>query len=68
MLDVVHRLEPKPGRVYNHERNIYIEPDVYVREVDGDYVIILNDDGLPRLRINRRYARMLEGSRIDPQA
>ncbi len=68
LLDVIHGLEPKPGRVYNHDRNVYIEPDVYVREVDGDYAIILNDDGLPRLRINHRYTRMLEASRVDPQA
>lgn len=68
LLDVIHQLEPKPGRVYNHERNVYIEPDVYVRQVDGEYAIILNDDGLPRLRINHRYTRMLEASRTDPQA
>ena len=68
LLDVIQRLEPKPGRVYNHDRNVYIEPDVYVRELEGEYAIILNDDGLPRLRINQRYTRMLEGSRIDPQA
>jgi RNA polymerase sigma-54 factor len=40
---------------------------VYVRKVDGEYAITLNDDGLPRLRINSRYARMLEGKVVDPQ-
>ncbi|MCP4897962.1 MAG: RNA polymerase factor sigma-54 [bacterium] len=67
LLEVVHRLEPKPGRIYHQERNPYIEPDVYVRKVDGEYTITLNDDGLPRLRINARYARMLEGGEEDPQ-
>ena len=67
VLDVIHRLEPKPGRVYHSERNVYIEPDVYVRKVEGEYVITLNDDGLPRLRISSRYARMLEGDSLDPQ-
>jgi RNA polymerase sigma-54 factor len=67
VLDVVHRLEPKPGRIYRQERNQYIEPDVYVKKVEGEYVITLNDDGLPRLRINSRYARMLEGNGLDPQ-
>jgi RNA polymerase sigma-54 factor len=66
LLDVIHRLEPKPGRQYHREDNAYIEPDVYVRDVDGEYTITLNDDGLPRLRINSRYARMLEGG-LDPQ-
>lgn len=67
ILDVIHRLEPKPGRIYRSERNVYIEPDVYVRKTDGEYLITLNDDGLPRLRINSRYARMLEGATLDPQ-
>jgi len=67
ILEVIHRLEPKPGRIYRSERNIYIEPDVYVRKTDGEYLIALNDDGLPRLRINSRYARMLEGAALDPQ-
>ncbi len=67
VLDVVQRLEPKPGRRYQQERNQYIEPDVYVRKQEGDYSIHLNDDGLPRLRINSRYQRMLEGNSLDPQ-
>jgi RNA polymerase sigma-54 factor len=67
MLEVIHRLEPKPGRAFHQEKNAYIEPDVYVRKVDGEYTITLNDDGLPRLRINSRYARMLEGEVVDPQ-
>lgn len=67
VLDIIHRLEPKPGRIYTQERNQYIEPDVYVRKVDGEYTITLNDDGLPRLRINSRYARMLDGQIADPQ-
>ncbi len=48
--------------------NQYIEPDVYVRKVDDEYTITLNDDGLPRLRINSRYQRMLEGKDLDSQA
>ena len=67
VLDVIQRLEPKPGRMYHQERNQYIEPDVYVRKTDGEYSIHLNDDGLPKLRINSRYARMLEGDSLDPQ-
>lgn len=67
VLDVVQRLEPKPGRMFRQDRNQYIEPDVYVRHVDGEYLISLNDDGMPRLRINSRYARMLNGEGLDPQ-
>jgi RNA polymerase sigma-54 factor len=67
LVEVVHRLEPKPGRIYLQERNQYIEPDVHIRKVDGEYTIHLNDDGLPRLRINSRYARMLENGSADTQ-
>jgi RNA polymerase sigma-54 factor len=67
VIDVIHRLERKPGRAFSTDRNQYIEPDVYVRKVDGEYSITLNDDGLPRLRINSRYAQMLEGGAVDPQ-
>ncbi len=68
VLEVIKGLEPKPGRVFHQERNHYIEPDVYVRKVDDGYAIVLNDDGLPRLRINPGYARMLRAKDIDPQA
>jgi RNA polymerase sigma-54 factor len=67
IVEVIQRLEPKPGRVFHQERNQYIEPDVHIRKVDGEYTIHLNDDGLPKLRINSKYARMLEGASVDPQ-
>jgi len=68
VLDVIQALEVKPGRVFHRVNNQYIEPDVHVRKIEGEYLISLNDDGLPRLRINVRYARMLEGKTLDAQA
>ncbi|MCG6949964.1 MAG: RNA polymerase factor sigma-54 [Acidobacteria bacterium] len=68
ILDVIHGLEMKPGRIFRQDDNQYIEPDVYVRKIDEDYTITLNDDGLPKLRINSRYQRMLEGKNLDPKA
>jgi RNA polymerase sigma-54 factor len=61
-------LELKPGRVFKQSNNQYIEPDVHVEMVEGEYKINLNDDGLPRLRINSRYARMLEAKNLDSKA
>ena len=40
VLEVVQRLEPKPGRIYRQDRNVYIEPDVEVRKVGDEYVIV----------------------------
>jgi RNA polymerase sigma-54 factor len=68
VLDVIQALEFKPGRNFRQDDNQYLEPDVYVKLVDGEYVISLNDDGLPKIRINARYARMLEGRTLDAQA
>jgi RNA polymerase sigma-54 factor len=68
VLDVIQGLELKPGRIFKQADNQYIEPDVHVHMVEGEYKITLNDDGLPRLRINSRYARMLEAKNLDPKA
>jgi RNA polymerase sigma-54 factor len=68
VLDVIQGLELKPGRIFRQDNNQYIEPDVYVRKLEEEYTITLNDDGLPRLRINSRYQRMLEGKDLDPKA
>lgn len=58
-LEIIKRLNPKPGHVYQTEPARYIVPDVSVVK-DGDgYRIVLNDDGLPRLRISRFYRQML---------
>src|SRR5439155_948442 len=38
---------------------IYVEPDVYVHKVGDEYVIVLNEDGMPKLRINGSYRAML---------
>ncbi len=53
------RAEPKPGRLYSHEEGRYITPDVYIYEVDGEYVASLNEDGLPKLKVSNYYKQML---------
>ncbi len=52
-------LEPKPGRAYSHELSAYITPEVLVKRVDGHYVVIMNDDDLPRLRISKQYRSLM---------
>lgn len=59
VVEIVKNLEPKPGRKYSNERTIYVEPDVAVRKIGDEYVIQLNEDGLPKLRISSAYRRML---------
>lgn len=59
VVEVIKSLDPKPGRKYSTERAIYVEPDVYIQKVGDEYVIQLNEDGMPKLRINGSYRQML---------
>ena len=58
---MLSNLEPKPGRQFYDESHNYITPDIYVYKVNGDYVIVLNEDGLPKLRISNVYQNILKG-------
>lgn len=58
-LDWIRKLDPKPGRRYDSSRTIYVEPDVAVVKSDDGYVVVFNDDGLPRLKVSALYRRML---------
>ena len=56
---IIHELEPKPGRPYLTSETNYVTPDVYVIKVEDRYVVQLNDEGLPRVRINPYYRKLL---------
>jgi len=60
-LEIIRRLDPKPGMKYCPDRSTYVIPDVFVVKEGDDYKILLNDDGLPKLRISPTYKRMLDG-------
>lgn len=64
---VISVLDPKPARDYGDGEVRYVTPDVYVHKVGEDYVVTLNEDGLPRLRVSSFYRRML-GSDGSPEA
>ncbi len=49
---IIASYDPKPGRVFNPDEVNYVVPDVYVYKIDNEYVIITNDEGIPRLRIS----------------
>lgn len=52
---VILGLEPKPGRLYSDEAPIYIMPDLYVYKMGDEFVVVLNEDRLPKLQINNYY-------------
>jgi RNA polymerase sigma-54 factor len=59
-VEIIKGLDPKPGIKYSPDRSTYILPDVFVVKEGDEYKIVLNDDGLPKLRISPTYRRMLE--------
>ncbi len=60
---IIQGLEPKPGRPFFSADNYVIVPDVFVVKDEGEWVVLLNDDGLPRLRINPYYKQLLAGAK-----
>jgi RNA polymerase sigma-54 factor len=65
---LIGAMEPKPGRPFSQEAPQYITPDVYVQQVGEDYVVTLNEDGLPKLRISDFYRRtLMRGSQASDQ-
>jgi len=59
-IEIIRRLDPKPGSRYNQTASHYVIPDVYVVKVEDQYVAVLNEEGLPQLRISPVYRRLLE--------
>ncbi len=58
-IESIRGLDPKPGQRYNREQVRLIEPDVAFQKRDDDYVILINDEEMPTLRLNQGYRRML---------
>lgn len=53
--DEVATLDPRPGRQYASSPDQYVIPDLIVDKVGGEYMVFVNDTGLPRLRLSRTY-------------
>jgi len=65
---IIEGLEPKPGRPYFSDHNQVIIPDVFVFKDEGEWVVLLNEDGLPRVRISPYYKRMMGGGGGDAES
>jgi RNA polymerase sigma-54 factor len=59
-IELIRHLDPKPGSRYNPSQSQYVIPDVYVVKVEDQYVAVLNEEGLPQLRISPVYRRLLD--------
>lgn len=59
---IIKSLEPKPGREFSDTAPQYITPDIFVYKQDNEYLIVLNDDGMPKLCLNSLYKSALKTS------
>jgi RNA polymerase sigma-54 factor len=59
-VELIRQLDPKPGARYNPSQSQYVIPDVYVMKIEEEYVVVLNEEGLPKLRISPVYRKLLD--------
>lgn len=59
-IEIIRHLDPKPGIRYSPTDSQYVIPDVYIVKTDDGYKAMLNEDGLPQLRISPVYRRLLD--------
>jgi RNA polymerase sigma-54 factor len=65
-VNVIIGLDPRPGLQFLDEEPQYITPDIYVYKLDGNFVIMLNDDGMPKLRVNPFYKSAVKNGKKMP--
>jgi RNA polymerase sigma-54 factor len=66
-LEIIKGLDPAPGMKYSQERTSYVVPDIIVNQEDDKLNIVLNNESLPRLRINSYYKKLLaQASKDNP--
>jgi RNA polymerase sigma-54 factor len=63
---LVVKLDPKPGRNFSGDDAQYITPDVFVYKMGDEYTVVLNDDGLSKLRISGMYRNALKHGAVSP--
>ncbi len=62
---LILEFEPKPGRSFHSSDTQYITPDIYVYKVADEFMIVLNEDGMPKLRISPYYKNILASAQRD---
>jgi RNA polymerase sigma-54 factor len=66
-LEVIRKLDPQPGLRYSGAAAQTVEPDVYIFKEGEDYLIQLNDEDLPQIRLNSGYRRLLDNKEQTPE-
>jgi RNA polymerase sigma-54 factor len=65
-IDIIKTLDPKPGRAFAAAGDPgYIVPDITVEEVNGTFVILVNDTSVPRLTISSYYKKVVRNTDLE---
>jgi RNA polymerase sigma-54 factor len=65
---IIAGFDPRPGRIYGSEEVQYISADIFVYKVGEEYVVMLNDEGLPSLRLSPYYSEVKGNASVDSRA
>lgn len=67
-VEVIRSLDPRPGRAFLPDTTEYVEPEVIVNKVKGRYVVAVDNNNLPHIRISTHYRRLLEDPAVTTEA
>ena len=66
-VEFIRTLDPRPGQRYNHVETRLIEPDVAFVKRDEKFVVLVNDEDMPALRLNHSYRKMLQEKQTEKE-
>jgi RNA polymerase sigma-54 factor len=66
-VEFIRTLDPRPGQRYNQSEARLIEPDVAFVKRDGNYIVLMNEEDMPTLRLNQSYRRMLQQKQTEKE-
>lgn len=57
----ISKMNPRPGAIFANDEPQYITPDIHIHKVGEEYVAVINDEGVPRLKVSSFYQNMMQG-------
>lgn len=65
---IIAGLDPRPGRIFGADDVHYISPDIFVSKLGDDYIVMLNEEGLPNLKVSPFYSEARSNGSVDSRA
>ncbi|SFR46829.1 RNA polymerase, sigma 54 subunit, RpoN/SigL [Pseudidiomarina maritima] len=63
VIELIQQLQPRPGEAFNQSDDDYVIPDILVRKKNNRWMVELNPESVPKLKVNESYAKLCQGSR-----